>query len=114
MKRENEDKCLEDEVKDRKTDSEGRTEIDKLMSGEPIGRLQGMDKAKRNEILRNQENRRRIAKTDYPSYLDECRYCLQCLVLANKKNVPLLAPVKQPFLNRSALHLLHSCTAHPP
>ncbi len=52
MKRENEDKCLEYEVKYRKTDSEVKTEIDKLMSGEPIGRLQGMEKAKRNEILR--------------------------------------------------------------
>ena len=52
MKLENEDKCLEYEVKHRKTDSEVKTEIDKLMSGEPIGRLQGMEKAKRNEILR--------------------------------------------------------------
>jgi putative transposase len=52
MKRENEDKCLEDEVKHRKTDSEVKIEIEKLMSGEPIGKLQGMEKAKRNEILK--------------------------------------------------------------
>ncbi len=43
MKRENEDKCLEDEVKLHKTDTEIKTEIEKLMSGEPIGRLQGME-----------------------------------------------------------------------
>ena len=52
MKRENEDKCLEDEVKHRKTDTEIKTEIEKLMSGEPIGKLQGMEKAKRNEIMK--------------------------------------------------------------
>ena len=52
MKRENEDKGLEDAIKYRKTDSEVKTEIEKLMSGEPIGRIQGMEKAKRNEILR--------------------------------------------------------------
>ncbi len=52
MKLENEDKCLEDEIKHRKSDSEIKTEIEKLMSGEPIGRLQGMEKGKRNEILR--------------------------------------------------------------
>lgn len=52
MKQENEDNCLEDKAKHRKTDSEVKTEIEKLMSGEPIGRLQNMEKAKRNEVLR--------------------------------------------------------------
>lgn len=52
MKQDNEDKCLEDELKYRKTDSEVKTEIEKLMSDEPIGRLQGMEITKRNEILR--------------------------------------------------------------
>jgi len=52
MKRENQDKCLGEEVKQRKTDSEVKTEIEKLMDGESIGRLQGMEKAKRNDILR--------------------------------------------------------------
>lgn len=51
MMRENEDKCLEDEVKHSKTDNEIKTEIENIMNGEPIGRLQGMDKAKRNDIL---------------------------------------------------------------
>ncbi|HAG09845.1 MAG TPA: transposase [Desulfotomaculum sp.] len=52
MKRENQDKCLEDKIKLRKTDNEIKTEIEKLMNGELIGRLQGMEKAKRNDILR--------------------------------------------------------------
>lgn len=50
---ENEDKCLEDEVKKHKVDYEVKIEIEKLMSGEPIGRLQGLERARRNEILRN-------------------------------------------------------------
>jgi putative transposase len=52
MKRENEDKCLEDDINNRKTDIEIKTEIEKLMNGEPIGRLQGLERSKRNEILR--------------------------------------------------------------
>ncbi len=52
MKQENEDKCLEDEAKNRKTDKEVKTIIEQLMSGEPIGKLQGMERAERNEILR--------------------------------------------------------------
>ncbi len=52
MKQENDDKCLEDKIKHRKTDSEVKTEIEKLMFCEPIGGLQGMEKAKRNDILR--------------------------------------------------------------
>lgn len=52
MKQENEDKCLEYETRQRKTDSELKVEIEKLMSGKPIGLLQGMEREKRNEILR--------------------------------------------------------------
>lgn len=52
MQQENQDNCLEDEVKQRKTDSEVKTEIERLMGGEPIGRFQGIEKAKRNDILR--------------------------------------------------------------
>lgn len=52
MKQDNKDKCLEDELKYRKTDSEVKTEIEKLMRDEPIGRLQGVEITKRNEILR--------------------------------------------------------------
>lgn len=52
MKQENDDKCLEDEVNERKTDSEVKTEIEQLMNGEPIGKLQGMERTERNEILR--------------------------------------------------------------
>ena len=52
MKKDNEDQCLEDKVKYRKTDTEIKIEIEKLMSDEPIGRLQGMEKSRRNEILR--------------------------------------------------------------
>ncbi len=52
MKRDNEAKCLEHEAKHSITDTEIKTEIEKLMSGEPIGRLQGMERSRRNEILR--------------------------------------------------------------
>ena len=52
MKRENQDKCLEDENRPRKTDSEVKTEIERLLNGKPIGVLQGMGREKRNEILR--------------------------------------------------------------
>lgn len=47
MKRENEDKCLEDEVKHRKSDTEIKTEIKELMSGELIEKLQGMERSKK-------------------------------------------------------------------
>ncbi len=53
MKIENGDECLDDTVKQRKTDSEVKTEIEKYMFGQTIGRLQGMEKAERNEVLRN-------------------------------------------------------------
>lgn len=52
MRQENNDKCLDDEIKNRKNDGEVKTEIEALMNGELIGKLQGMDKAQRNEILR--------------------------------------------------------------
>jgi len=52
IQQENDDKCLEDEFRRRKTDSEIKTEIENCMNGEPIGLLQGMRREKRNEILR--------------------------------------------------------------
>lgn len=66
MNIDNKDKCLEDEVKHRKTDTEIKAEIEKLMSGEPIGKLQGLERAGRNEILREIKKKRwRIAQTDF-------------------------------------------------
>jgi len=52
MEHDNDDKCLEDEAKQRKTDNEVKAEIEKLMNGEPVGRLQALERTKRNEILR--------------------------------------------------------------
>ncbi len=52
MRQENDDKCLDDEIKKRKSDGEVKAEIETLMNGELIGKLQGMDKGQRNEILR--------------------------------------------------------------
>lgn len=52
MNQENEDKCLENEIKQPKPDREVKIELEKLMNGEPIGMLQGMERIKRNEILR--------------------------------------------------------------
>ncbi|HBQ86342.1 MAG TPA: transposase [Syntrophomonas sp.] len=52
MNQQNEDKCLENETKQRKTDLEVKTEIEKLMNGDFIGMLQGMERIRRNEILR--------------------------------------------------------------
>jgi len=52
MKQENEDMCLDEENKYKKTDGELKAEIETLMDGEPIGMLQGMEKEKRNAILR--------------------------------------------------------------
>ena len=46
-----EDNCLDEEFKRKKTDGEVKTEIEVLMDGEPIGKLQGMEKEKRNAIL---------------------------------------------------------------
>lgn len=52
MKMEIQEKCLEDEIKYRKTDDELRAEIEALLDGEPVTILQIMEKKKRNEILR--------------------------------------------------------------
>jgi DNA invertase Pin-like site-specific DNA recombinase len=52
MKRDNEDKCLDDEIKLRKTDGELRAEIKVLMYGDQPDRLKDLDKDKRNEIMR--------------------------------------------------------------
>lgn len=52
MEQENADKCLEDEVKQRKTDNEVKSEIERLLNGKPLGRLQALERAERNEILR--------------------------------------------------------------
>jgi len=52
MKQENEDTCLDEEIKRKKTDGEVKTEIEAMMDGEPIGKLQSLEKEKRNAILR--------------------------------------------------------------
>lgn len=52
MKRENDDMCLDDNAKKRKNDREVKAEIEAMMNGELIGKLQGMEKTQRNEILR--------------------------------------------------------------
>jgi len=52
MKQENEDICLDEEIKPKKTDGEVKNEIEALMNGEPIGKLQSMGKEERNAILR--------------------------------------------------------------
>lgn len=52
MKRENDDICLDDNAKKRKKDREVKAEIEALMNGELIGKLPGMEKTQRNEILR--------------------------------------------------------------
>ena len=51
MKQDNKDKCLDEAIIHRKTDIEVKAEIEALMGGEPIGRLQGLDKKKRGEII---------------------------------------------------------------
>jgi REP element-mobilizing transposase RayT len=52
MNQENEDKCLDDQIKLRKTDGEVKAEIEAMMNGAPIGKLAGLEKAKRQEILK--------------------------------------------------------------
>jgi len=52
MKQENDDNCLDEQIKLRKTDGEVRAEIEAMLNGEPIGRLLGLEKSKRQEILR--------------------------------------------------------------
>ncbi len=52
MQMENEDQCLDDQIKLHKTDGEVKDEIEAMMNGEPIGKLLDMEKTKRQEILR--------------------------------------------------------------
>lgn len=52
MKQENDDDCLDDQIKLRKTDGEVKAEIEAMLNGEPIGRLMELEKSKRQEILR--------------------------------------------------------------
>lgn len=52
MKQENDDKCLDDEIKKLKSDGEVKNEIEAIMNGKKIGALHGMEKAERNQILR--------------------------------------------------------------
>ena len=51
MRQENDDHCLDDQVKLRKTDEEVKAEIDSLMNGEPLSKLLGLEKTARKEIL---------------------------------------------------------------
>jgi predicted transcriptional regulator len=51
MQQENEDQCLDDQIKLQKTDGEVKTEIEAMMNGETIGKLLGLEKSKRQEIL---------------------------------------------------------------
>lgn len=51
MQQENDDQCLDNQIKTRKTDGEVKAEIEALMNGEPIGKLSGLEKTKRKEIL---------------------------------------------------------------
>lgn len=60
MKQENEDTCLDQETSLAKTDEEVKAEIASLMDGEPIGKLQGLDKEKRNIILRTIKDSDRV------------------------------------------------------
>jgi predicted transcriptional regulator len=52
MKLKNEDICLDDQIKLRKTDEDVKAEIEAMMSGEPIGKMLGLGKEKRQEILK--------------------------------------------------------------
>ena len=44
--------CLDDEIKQWKTDGEVRVEIEAMLNGKPVTTLQLMEKQKRDEILR--------------------------------------------------------------
>jgi putative transposase len=52
MKQENEDQCLDEPMKLRKPDGEVKADIERLMKGKSIARLQGMERPIRNKILR--------------------------------------------------------------
>lgn len=51
MQQKNEDQCLDDQIKLQKTDSEVKAEIQAIMNGMPIGKLIGLEKSQRQEIL---------------------------------------------------------------
>ena len=51
MMQENEDKCIDHEIRKRKSDGEVKDEIEALMNGEKISKLQAMEKQERREIL---------------------------------------------------------------
>jgi len=69
MEQDNDDKCLEDEPKQRKTDNQVKAEIEILMNDEPIGRLQAMERTKRNPA-QGQANGRGIVAANSKSYRD--------------------------------------------
>jgi putative transposase len=52
MQEENQDACLDDEIKLRLSDANLITEIEAILNGEPIAALQSMEKRKRNELLK--------------------------------------------------------------
>jgi len=52
MKQENKDACLDEELKAKKTDGEVKAEIEALMDGKSIGMFHGMEREKRNAILK--------------------------------------------------------------
>lgn len=51
-KEENQDKFLDYEIKLRKSDEEVRSDIIDILNGEPVAKLQTIDKEKRNELLK--------------------------------------------------------------
>ncbi|MEN6349606.1 MAG: transposase [Syntrophomonas sp.] len=51
MQQENEDQCLDDQIKACKSDDEVKTEIEALMNGQPIGKLMGLEKEERQKVL---------------------------------------------------------------
>lgn len=52
MQQENEDQCLDDRIKTRKTDGQVKDEIEAMMNGESIGKIITLEKVKRQEILK--------------------------------------------------------------
>ncbi|MDF9408837.1 MAG: Transposase IS200 like protein [Pelotomaculum sp. PtaB.Bin013] len=52
MKIEAQETCLDDKIKQRKTDSEVKAEIESMLNGESVMILRTIEKRKRNEILR--------------------------------------------------------------
>ena len=52
IKMEIQDTCLDDEIKQRKTDGEVKVEIEAMLNKEPVTILRTIEKQKRDEILR--------------------------------------------------------------